>query len=432
MARYVEGLDRRQSFLLPDSIQDYVGEDNPVRVIDVFVDRIDLSELGFGRAVPADTGRPGYHPATLLKLYLYGYLNSIPSSRRLEREAQRNLELMWLTNRLAPDFKTIADFRRDHGAAIRGTCRQFVMLCRQMDLLSEVMVAIDGSKFKAVNARDKNFTPAKLQHRIEQIEESVARYMAAMDTADRQENAAASPKSTRLGEKIERLKVQMQRLRDLQIAVKAAPDEQISLTDPDSRSMATSGKGTGIVGYNVQAAVDARHHLIVAHDVTNVGHDRAELARMATQAKDAMGHDQITAVADRGYFSGWEIYRCEQAGIVPYVPKPLTSGAKFEGRFGKQDFVYLPGKDVYRCPAGEHLKWWYDRHEDGKVLRHYWTTKCRDCAVKADCTTGKERRIKRWEHEAVLDAMQQRLDQAPQAMAIRRQTVEHIFGTIKA
>ncbi len=357
MARYVEGLDRRQSFLLPDSIQDYVGEDNPVRVIDVFVDRIDLSELGFGRAVPADTGRPGYHPATLLKLYLYGYLNSIPSSRRLEREAQRNLELMWLTNRLAPDFKTIADFRRDHGAAIRGTCRQFVMLCRQMDLLSEVMVAIDGSKFKAVNARDKNFTPAKLQHRLEQIEESVARYMAAMDTADRQENAAASSKSTRLGEKIERLKVQMQRLRDLQIAVKAAPDEQISLTDPDSRSMATSGKGTGIVGYNVQAAVDARHHLIVAHDVTNVGHDRAELARMATQAKDAMGHDQITAVADRGYFSGWEIYRCEQAGIVPYVPKPLTSGAKFEGRFGKQDFVYLPGKDVYRCPAGEHLKW---------------------------------------------------------------------------
>jgi transposase len=339
---------------------------------------------------------------------------------------------MWLTNRLAPDFKTIADFRRDHGAAIRGTCRQFVMLCRQMDLLSEVMVAIDGSKFKAVNARDKNFTPAKLQHRIEQIEESVARYMAAMDTADRQENAAASSKSTRLGEKIERLKVQMQRLRDLQIAVKAAPDEQISLTDPDSRSMATSGKGTGIVGYNVQAAVDARHHLIVAHDVTNVGHDRAELARMATQAKDAMGHDQITAVADRGYFSGWEIYRCEQAGIVPYVPKPLTSGAKFEGRFGKQDFVYLPGKDVYRCPAGEHLKWWYDRLEDGKVLRHYWTTKCRDCAVKADCTTGKERRIKRWEHEAVLDAMQQRLDQAPQAMAIRRQTVEHIFGTIKA
>jgi transposase len=432
MSRYVEGLDRRQSFLLPESIQDYVGEDNPVRVIDVFVDRIDLSELGFGRAVPADTGRPGYHPATLLKLYLYGYLNSIPSSRRLEREAQRNLELMWLTNRLAPDFKMIADFRRDNGAAIRGTCRQFVMLCRQMDLLSEVMVAIDGSKFKAVNARDKNFTPAKLQHRIEQIEESVARYMAAMDTADRQENAAASPKSTRLGEKIERLKVQMQRLRDLQIAVKAAPDEQISLTDPDSRSMATSGKGTGIVGYNVQAAVDARHHLIVAHDVTNVGHDRAELARMATQAKDAMGHDQITAVADRGYFSGWEIYRCEQAGIVPYVPKPLTSGAKFEGRFGKQDFVYLPGKDVYRCPAGEHLKWWYDRLEDGKVLRHYWTTKCRDCAVKADCTTGKERRIKRWEHEAVLDAMQQRLDQAPQAMAIRRQTVEHIFGTIKA
>jgi transposase len=227
MARYVEGLDQRQSFLLPESVQDYVGENNPVRIVDVFVDRIDLCELGFGRAVPADTGRPSCHPATLLKLYLYGYLNRIPSSRRLEREAQRNLGLMWLTNRLAPDVKTIADFRRGNSAAIRETCRQFVMLCRKLDLLSEVMVAIDGSKFKAVNARDKNFTPAKLQHRLDQIEESIARYMAAMDTADRQENAAASSKSTRLGEKIERLKEQMQRLRDLQIAVKAAPDEQI-------------------------------------------------------------------------------------------------------------------------------------------------------------------------------------------------------------
>ena len=343
MGRYVDGLDRRQRFLLPESLDDYVDENNPVRVIDVFVEALDLTALGFGRAVPAETGRPSYHPAVLLKLYLYGYLNRIPSSRRLEREAQRNLELVWLTGHLAPDFKTIADFRRDNGPAIRATCRQFVMLCRKLDLFSEALVAIDGSKFKAVNARDKNFTPAKLQRRIEQVEESIARYMAAMDTADRQEEGeAVSSKSVRLKEKIETLKEQMQQLRAMEAAIKAAPDQQISLTDPDARSMATSGKGTGIVGYNVQTAVDAKHHLIVAHEVTNVGHDRTQLANMARQAKDVMGHTELTVLADRGYFSGWEIHACEQAGIVPYVPKPLTSGAKFDGRFGKQDFVYLP------------------------------------------------------------------------------------------
>jgi len=433
MKRYVEGLDRRQTFLLPESLDDYVDENNPVRVIEVFVEALDLTALGFGRAVPAETGRPGYHPAVLLKLYLYGYLNRIPSSRRLEREAQRNLEVVWLTGRLAPDFKTIADFRRDNGPAIRATCRQFVMLCRKLDLFSEALVAIDGSKFKAVNARDKNFTPAKLQRRIEQVEESIARYMAAMDTADRQEEGeAVSSKSVRLKEKIETLKEQMQQLRAMEATIKAAPDQQISLTDPDARSMATSGKGTGIVGYNVQTAVDAKHHLIVAHEVTNVGHDRTQLANMARQAQDVMGHTELTVLADRGYFSGWEIHACEQAGIVPYVPKPLTSGAKFDGRFGKQDFVYLPKKDVYRCPAAEHLKWWFNRVEDGKVLRHYWTTMCQGCAIKAACTPSKQRRVKRWEHEGILDAMQKRLDQVPQAMALRRQIAEHPFGTLKA
>ncbi len=432
MKRYVEGWNRRQTLLLPECVDDYVGENNPVRVIEVFADGLDLAALGFCRAVPADTGRPGYHPAALLKLYLYGYLNRIPSSRRLEREAQRNLEVVWLTGRLAPDFKTIADFRRDNGSAIRATCRQFVLLCRRLDLFSETLVAIDGSKFKAVNTRDKNFTPAKLQRRIEQVEESIARYMAAMDTADRQESKAAPSKSGRLKEKIEALKQQMRRLRDLEDAVKAAPDQQISLTDPDARSMATSGKGTGVVGYNVQTAVDAKHHLIVAHEVTNVGHDRGQLANMAQQAQEATGHAQMTVLADRGYFSGWEVLACEQAGVVPYVPKPLTSGAKAEGRFGKQDFVYLPKKDAYRCPAGEHLTWHFNNVEDGKVLRHYWTTKCHGCAIRSDCTTNKERRIRRWEHEGVLDAMQKRLDQVPQAMALRRQTVEHPFGTIKA
>ena len=305
------------------------------------------------------------------------------------------------------------------------------MLCRKLDLFSDALVTIDGSKFKAVNARDKNFTPAKLQRRIEQVEQSIARYMAAMETADRQEGEAASPKSVRLKEKIEVLKRQMQQFRDMEAVVQAAPDQQVSLTDPDARSMATSDKGTGIVGYNVQIAVKAKHHLIVAHKVTNAGSDRVRLATMARLAQDAAGHGKLTALADQGYFSGWKLYVREQGGIAPCVPKPLTSGAKFEGRFSKQDFVYLPDQDAYRCPAGETLTWRFNREEDGKLLRHYWTTKCAECAIKATCTTGDQRRVKRWEPEGVLDAMQKRLDQMPSAMQLRRQTVEHPFGTIK-
>ncbi len=432
MTRYVEGWNRRQSFLLPESVDDYVDENNPVRVIEAFIDELDLVELDFGKAVPAETGRPAYHPAVLLKLYLYGYLNRIPSSRRLEREAQRNIELVWLTGRLAPDFKTIADFRRDNGPAIRATCRRFVMLCRGLNLFSEATVAIDGSKFKAVNARDKNYTPAAIQRRIEQVDEAVCRYLAALDTADRQDPDVPPGKVERLKERLGRLREQMRHLREMEAAAKAAPDGQISLTDPDARAMATSGKGTGMVGYNVQTAVDTKHHLIVAHEVINGGSDRGQLANMARQAQAATGHRHMTALADRGYYSGWEVRACVRDDIIPYVPKPLTSGAKSEGRFGKQDFVYVPGEDVYRCPAGEHLTWRYNREEAGKVLRSYWTTKCQTCPLKPQCTPSPQRRINRWEHEDILDAMQRRLDQTPQAMRLRRQTVEHPFGTIKA
>ena len=433
MKRYVEGQNRLQSFLLPESVDDYVGEDNPVRVVEAFVDELDLAGLGFSRATPADTGRPSYHPATMLKLYLYGYLNRIQSSRRLEREAGRNVELMWLTGRLAPDFKTIADFRRDNDSAIKATCRQFVLLCRKLDLFTDAVVAVDGSKFKAVNNRDKNFTPAKLQRRIEQVEDSIARYMAAMDTADRQENEVTRAKSARLGDKITTLREQVRQFRAMEQAIKDAPDGQVSLTDPDARSMATSGKGSGIVGYNVQAAVDTRHHLIVAHEVTNKGFDRGQLSGMAQQAREAMGHAELTAIADRGYYKGEDILLCEQNGVVPMVPKTMTSGAKADGRFGKQDFVYLPEQDAYRCPAGQTMKWWFNRvDENGMTLRHYWTTKCPECPIKAQCTPAKMRRVTRWEHEGVLDAMQHRLDQAPDSMRVRRQTAEHPFGTLKA
>ena len=432
MGRFVEGEDRRQGVLLPEYLDDYVSAENPVRAIDVFVDELDLGALGFAGVVPEATGRPGYHPGLLLKIYVYGYINQVASSRRLEREAGRNVELMWLTQRLAPDFKTIADFRKDNGPAIRAACRQFVALCRRLELFTHAVAAIDGSKFKAVNTRDCNFTRASIQRRMEQVEASITRYMAALETADRQDGEVGEAKSVRLKEKIARLREQMRDFQALEVQVHAAPDQQISLSDPDARAMATSGKGTGVVGYNVQAAVDAKHHLIVAHEVTNVGHDRDRLASMGAQAKAAMGVEALDVLADRGYFSGEEVLACESLGVTPYVPKPLTSGSKAKGRFGKQDFVYVAEDDVYRCPAGERLTRHSTSVEDGMNLHVYWTTRCADCPLKQQCTSGKERRIKRWEHEAVIDAMQERLDCRPDAMRIRRATVEHPFGTLKA
>jgi transposase len=432
MKRFVEGEDRRQGVLLPEFLDDYISEENPVRAIDVFVEALDLGALGFDGVVPETTGRPGYHPGVLLKIYVYGYINQVASSRRLEREAQRNVELMWLTGRLAPDFKTIADFRKDNGLAIRASCRQFVELCRRLELFTHAVAAIDGSKFKAVNARDKNFTRASIQRRMEQVEASIERYMASLETADRQDGELAQAKSGRLREKIAALREQMKSFQAMEVQVHAAPDQQVSLTDPDARAMGTSGKGTAVVGYNVQTAVDAHHYLIVAHEVTNVGSDRAQLSNMAGQAKAAMGAEALDVLADRGYFSGEEILACEPLGVTPYVPKPLTSGAKAKGRFGKPDFVYQADEDVYRCPAGETLTRRFTSVEDGKTLYVYWTGRCAGCALKAQCTDGKERRIRRWEHEAVIEAMQARLDRAPRVMIQRRATVEHPFGTLKA
>jgi len=278
MKRFIEGADRTQVTLLPECLDDYIAEDNPVRVVDAYVEELDLQELGFEGAEPAATGRPAYHPAVLLKIYIYGYLNRIQSSRRLEREAQRNVELMWLTGRLAPDFKTIADFRRDNGPGIRNVCRRFVVLCRDLKLFSEALVAIDGSKFKAVNSRDRNFTPGKIDKRQQQIEESIQRYLDALETADRTQPPDLEVKTERLKDKIDRLRRQMRQLDQTKEQLQTQPDGQLSLTDPDARSMTSHGKGTGIVGYNVQAAVDAKHHLIVAHEVTNVGSDRGSSA----------------------------------------------------------------------------------------------------------------------------------------------------------
>jgi transposase len=432
MKRFIEGVNRTQSTMFPESLEDYIAEDNPVRVIDVFVDQLDLENQGFSSAQPEVTGRPAYHPSTLLKLYIYGYLNRVQSSRRLERETQRNVELMWLLNRLTPDHKTIADFRKDQGRAIRGVCREFVLLCRRLNLFGDALVAIDGSKFKAVNNRDKNFTDRKLQARVEQLEESIGRYLIELDRADRDPALVPEVRVAQLKEKLETVKAQMQRLNDIGEQMKSAPDGQISLTDPDARSMATSGRGTGMVGYNVQTAVDSKHHLIIAHEVTNVGHDRHQLSSMANQAREVVGTEDIIVVADRGYFTGEQIVDCEQSGIATLVPKPHTSPNKAKGFFDKKDFRYIPEDDEYQCPAGERAINRMTSLDRGLTIIRYWSSACPRCPLKARCTNGDYRRISRWEHEAILEKVQDRLDRTPNAMRVRRQTVEHVFGTLKA
>jgi len=431
MSRFIEGEARSQSLLFPERLDDWIEQENPVRVIDAFVDELDMKALGFEGAIPAETGRPAYHPATLLKIYVYGYLNRVQSSRRLEREAQRNVEVVWLTGRLMPDFKTIADFRKDNGPAIRKVCASFIELCREMKLFTETVVAIDGSKFKAVNNRDRNFTEQKIKSRLAHLDKSVKQYLDDLDRADREPATVPEARVENLKEKIAAIKSEMKKLARIKERLPAAKG-QISLTDPDARSMNSAGKGTGTVGYNVQTAVDTKNHMIIAHEVTNVGHDRTHLTDMSERAREALGTKSLTALADRGYFSGQEIRRCQQAGMTPLVPKPLTSGGRADGRFDKRDFVYNAKRNEYRCPAGERAIWRFTTVEHGLTLHKYWASACPRCPLKGHCTPANYRRITRWEHEQVLEAMQRRLDRTPEASRLRRQTVEHIFATLKA
>jgi transposase len=435
MRRFIEGLNRSQTTLLPDCIDDYVGEDNPVRAIDAFIDMLDLAALGFD-IEPEVTGRPGYHPATMLRLYLYGYLNQVQSSRRLERECGRNLELIWLMGRLKPDFKTIADFRRDNGPAIRKTCQQFIALCRDIDLLDTCLVAIDGSKFKAVNAKTRSYTREKLRRRLAEIDAAIDRYMGELDRADEVlVKTGMHPIEARLSRVIKKLahyRKEARTLRAIEERMDGTGETQVSLTDPDCRAMATTSKQPRVVGYNVQSAVETKHHLIVAHEVTNLGYDRDALSMMAHKARDAMAAEKIEAIADKGYYKGEEIVACEQAGIAVTVSKPHTSNAAAAGRFDRADFIYHAEEDAYLCPAGKWLTYHYTNEEAGKTLRNYWTNDCAACAVKHRCTTSKERRIRRWEHEVILERVQKRLDDDPDKIPLRSKTVEHPFGTIKA
>jgi transposase len=415
MSGFIQGEDRFQATLFPERLDDYVAEDSSVRVIDVFIDELDLSGMGF-KTQPNETGRPAYHPTTMLKLFVYGYLNRVHSSRRLESEAQRNVELMWLTGRLAPDFKTIADFRKDNGVPIRLVCRQFVILCRNLNLFANAFVAIDGSKFKAINNRDRNFTRAKMKRRIAEADATIERYLQQLDDADQQE--PAEDKTRSLEDKIASLKKEMSRLKKVEARMLKTPGQQISLTDPDARSM--KSRGAGVVGYNVQTAVDTKHHMIVAHEVTNQGSDRRQLANMAKQAKSVLAVEALTAIADRGYYRSEDIQECEKANITSYLPKPNTSGNRAKGQFGRDDFRYIIEDDEYECPAGQRLIHRMTTQEAGKTLHRYWTAVCRQCSMKAMCTSGKERRIARWEHEEVLEAAHARLDRNPDMMRIRR------------
>jgi len=429
MSGFIEGASRAQATLFPDRLDDYLAEENEIRVIDYFIDSLDLTNLGF-KTVPAVTGRPAYHPSTMLKLFVYGYLNRIQSSRRLEREAGRNVELMWLLGRLAPDFKTIADFRKDNGQGIKNTCRAFIGLCRQMNMFTDVMVAIDGSKFKAVNSKENNYTPKKLQFHIARVEKHIDDYLKQLDDSDKEDKKHID--GTPIKEKLAWLEKRLSELKALEVQVNDHPDKQLSTTDPDSRLMKTQGM-TRSVCYNVQTAVDTKHHLIVAHEVTNKP-DRGQLCQVAKAVQIALGEKAVTVIADKGYYSGPDIKATQDAGMTALVPKGDTSGSEKKGIYNRSLFKYDADKDVYICPANEDLPYRFSSVENGLTVKRYWVdaVTCRACELKSQCSNSKQsRRITRWEHQGEIDHLDDLMASMPDSMLIRKQTVEHPFGTIK-
>jgi transposase len=421
---YIAGPDRTQAVLLPDVLDDYVGAENPVRFLDAFVAQLELGALGFQRAVPAETGRPGYDPGDLLRLYLYGYLHRIRSSRRLEQETHRNVELMWLLRRRTPDFKTIADFRRDHPAALKGVGREFILLCRRLDLFGGELLAIDGSKFRAVNARDRSYTPARLATLQRDIDRTIARYLRELERQDQTEAGTEGPSADALRAKIAALQQRRAGYEALQQELAASGETARSLTDPDSRPMISGGRIE--VCYNVQTAVDARHKLIVAEDVTNAAGDRDQLSPLAVAAQEILAAPAPVVVADQGYYHGAEIKTCLEAGLTPLVPRPLTSANKALGLYTKDDFVYDPAQDLYRCPAGERLTYRTTTVELGRPIKNYRTSACGRCAFRPRCTRNRDgRKITRWVHEDLLENMAAHLRRAPEVFAQRKALSEH-------
>ncbi|MGI9420274.1 MAG: IS1182 family transposase [Geminicoccaceae bacterium] len=428
---HIEGVNRSQTLLLPEAVDDYVGADNPVRFIDAFVDELDLEKAGFERVQAKATGRPGYDPSDLLKLYIYGYLNRVRSSRRLEAETHRNIEVMWLLRRLMPDFKTIADFRRDNRKAFRQVFREFVVLCRELDLFGRELLAVDGTRLKAVNNKDRNFTKAKLKRELTRSDERLARYLKELDEADQDDDGGpGSGGVDQLQEKINAIKERRDRLENYRVQLEQSGEDQLSLTDPDARAMHTTSR-VG-VGYNIQIAVDVQHKLIVEQQVHNKVSDLGLLAETAGAARQNLEVDRIDTVADKGYFKIEDIEACEADGIVPYVRKPQRGSAVSNGFFAKDDFRYDAENDVYICPGDQALKRRSQRKiRDTGLIDYANRIACKTCELRARCTKGKFRQITRYEGEDVLDKMAGRLAARPEVLSQRRESVEHPFGSIK-
>ena len=423
------GLDRSQTLLFPERLEDYIAAENPVRFLDAFVASLDLHTLGFAKARCADTGRPPYDPAVLLKLYLYGYLHRLRSSRMLEAECQRNVEVLWLLGKLAPDFKTIADFRKDNLKPLKAVARQFTLLCRKLELFGGELLAIDGSKFAAVNARDQNFNAARLQELIDRADERLSEYLQQLDSADAAEPGGATPSKSELAAKIAALQEKQDWHREL-LTQLDAEQKQVSVTDPDTRKMPTA-HGM-IVGYNAQMAVDAKHKLIAAEDVTNEVTDLHQLASVALEAKANLELKQAEVVADAGYYNAAEVSRCVEQNLTPYIPKSDTSANTARGLYGKSQFKYDAAKDVYVCPAGAALTYRFATYELGRELKYYRATGCKTCALKNRCTRNKANRtITREENEHLMEAMAARMRAQPHKFKLRKTLAEHPFGTIK-
>jgi transposase len=430
---YKVGVDRKQQILFPETLDEYVSADNPVHFIDAFVSELDMAALGFERAVSAREGAPGYDPRVLLKLFIYGYLNKTRSSRRLERETHRNLEVIWLTGRLHPDHKTISEFRRKHPKALKQVGKAFVLLCRKLDLFSAQLVFIDGSKLRAVNGKDRNFTVPKLQALLARIDTNIEQYLAAVDAQDAQEKEQAGATDPGLQEKLKAFRERRQEYEGYLKHLQESGESQLSLTDEDSRLMKSQGDMK--VCFNAQIAVDAKHHLIVADDVTNEVNDLEQLAAMAKAAKEALEVETLDAAADAGYHNGVEVVECEGEGITPYVPKPKTSSKnEKKGLYTKESFTYLAEQDAYQCPAGQVLGFTTQtEQEDGRILRYYNNySACATCPMRARCTDSRQgRRIMRTPEEPRLEAMAERMKKRPELMLQRKSTVEHPYGTMK-
>jgi transposase len=423
---YIRGESREQITLFPEAVDDYISAENPVRFIEAFVDALDMEGLGFVRSEPNEMGRPAYDPRDLLKLYLYGYLNRVRTSRKLEIEAGRNLELMWLMRKLRPDFKTIAEFRKENTKALKKVFREFTTICKKLELFGGELVAVDGSKFRASNSRKRNYSAAKLKNLIRKADERIEEYLRELDQGDKEEGESKPASDEELNKKIEKLKKIREEYKKTEKKLKGSGEKQISLTDPDAKLM-KSAQGTHVC-YNVQMAVDNKHKMIAAMELTNEGNDQHQLSSIAGQAKEELGVDEIEVVTDMGYYDCDQVKECTDNGITVYMSKP---GVKvIEGVWGKDRFEYNAERDVYVCPAGEDLT--YRTTDKQKDMKLYKTDRCESCALKKQCTSGEGPRvIKRHIHERVMEEMALRVEENKEKLRLRAGLAEHPWGTMK-